>query len=89
MVALWASSSLIHIAPAITAFCGLGILLLTGVITWEDLGSICLIRVTTCEFQLHSDWKGYTVFISFSFLDKLGSSMHPKHMQKKELKGVI
>lgn len=36
MVVLWASSSLIHVKPAITAFCGLGILLLTGVITWED-----------------------------------------------------
>lgn len=36
MVALWASASLIHIAPAITALGGLGILLLTGVITWED-----------------------------------------------------
>jgi len=37
MVAMWASTSLIHsISPAVTAFCGLGLLLLTGVITWED-----------------------------------------------------
>jgi len=39
MVAMWASTSLIHsISPAVTAFCGLGLLLLTGVITWEDDG---------------------------------------------------
>ncbi|CAK8997288.1 unnamed protein product [Durusdinium trenchii] len=36
MVALWASTSLIHISPAVTAFCGIGLLLMTGVITWED-----------------------------------------------------
>ncbi|CAJ1435332.1 unnamed protein product, partial [Effrenium voratum] len=36
MVALWASSSILHIPPVVTALCGFGLLLMCGVITWED-----------------------------------------------------
>lgn len=36
MVCLWATSSNTGIAPVVTSLCGLSLLMLTGVITWDD-----------------------------------------------------
>ena len=33
---LWATTSILHIPPVVTALCGFAGLLLTGVLTWED-----------------------------------------------------
>jgi len=39
MVSLWATSSSVGIPPVVTALCGLTLLLLSGVITWDDCAS--------------------------------------------------
>eukprot|EP00933_Yihiella_yeosuensis_P071976 TRINITY_DN80239_c0_g1_i1.p1 TRINITY_DN80239_c0_g1~~TRINITY_DN80239_c0_g1_i1.p1 ORF type:complete len:568 (+),score=106.73 TRINITY_DN80239_c0_g1_i1:68-1771(+) len=61
MVGLWATSSSIGIPPVVTALCGLAMLLLTGVMTWEDCAK---------------NKKGWSTFVSFASLVGLAAMLN-------------
>lgn len=61
MVASWATASSTGIQPVVTAVCGLAVLLLTGVLTWDDCAR---------------NSKAWGTFVSFSFLVGLAAMLN-------------